>query len=84
MASSPANRRDKRPEAHRLAAEGDIDGSFSFFSPPPLAPNYLLFILLRLYYSAFIFHSIMALFVIWPEGERVHGQQTQYSYLIPF
>lgn len=26
MASSPANRRDKRPEAHRLAAEGDIDG----------------------------------------------------------
>jgi hypothetical protein len=33
MASSPANRRDKRPEAHRLAAEGDIDGSFSFSSP---------------------------------------------------
>jgi hypothetical protein len=54
MASSPANRRDKRPEAHRLAAEGDIDGSFSFSPPLGTEPFYYLY-----YYDYIILHLFL-------------------------
>jgi len=69
MASSPANRRDKRPEAHRLAAEGDIDGSFSFSPPFGTEPFYYL------YYFAFIFAPLWLCSSFGRmENERVHGQ----------